>query len=161
MIISNIPDLYLQYDEQLSLLRVEWASGADARTLRQSAEQFLVLNRGLGVRNLLFNMNAFPDISVYDQVWLGVHWMPGITKLPLERVVLVNHPRRVHNQLAIDSLLAMFRSIIRFDIQYFPQPEAGMKWLGDFSERLPEMQAEWDAVYGPGPAVVPARLEPR
>ena len=152
VIISNIPDLSLQHDEQMNLLRIEWASGADTRTLRQSAEQLLALNRELGARNLLLNMNTFPDISVYDQVWLGTSWMPDIVKLPLERVVLVNHRRRVHNQLAIDSLLAMFRSIIRFDIQYFPQPEPGLQWLADYSTRLPELQAEWDAVYGPMPS---------
>ncbi|MGY3088438.1 hypothetical protein ACVWYF_001471 [Hymenobacter sp. UYAg731] len=144
----------MQFDEQLSLLRIEWASGADTRTLRQSAGQLLALDRELGVRNFLLNMNTFPDISVYDQVWLGVSWMPGIMKLPLERVVLVNHRHRVHNQLAIDSLLGMFRSIIKFDIQYFPHPEAGLEWMTDHSARLPEIQAEWDAVFGPGP--VPA-----
>lgn len=158
VIISNIPDFSLQYDEQLSLLRIEWAAGVDTRTLRQSAEQLLTLDRELGVRNFLLNMNTFPDISVYDQVWLGVNWMPGLVKLPMERVVLVNHRRRVHNQLAIDSLLAMFRSIIKFDIQYFPQPEPGLEWLTDHSVRLPEIQAEWDAVYGPGLAVAPAYL---
>jgi hypothetical protein len=45
----------------------------------------------------------------------------------------------------------MFRSIIKFDIQYFPQPEPGLKWLADYSARLPELQAEWDAVFGAGP----------
>ncbi len=143
----------MQYDEQLSLLRIEWASGADTRTLRQSAEQLLALQRELNVRHLLFNMNTFPDISVYDQVWLGVNWMPGIMKLPLERVVLVNHRRRVHNQLAIDSLLAMFRGIIRFDVQYFPQSESGLQWLSNHAARLPELLAEWQAVHGSLPAV--------
>jgi len=52
----------LQYDEQMNLLRIEWASGADTRTLRQSAEQLLALDRELGARNLLLNMNTFPDI---------------------------------------------------------------------------------------------------
>lgn len=159
MIINNIPDLSLQYDEQLSLLRAEWASGRDARTFRQSAAQLLDLNRELDVRNLLLNMNSFPDISVYDQVWLGVHWMPGIVQLPLQRVVLVNHRRRVHNQLAIDSLLAMFRSIIKFDVQYFSQSEPGMQWLADHSARLPEVQAEWAAVHGPAPVAPAGRLE--
>ena len=161
VIISNIPDLSLQYDEQMNLLRIEWVSGADTRTLRQSAAQLLALNRELGARNLLLNMNTFPDISVYDQVWLGASWMPDIVKLPLERVVLINHRRRVHNQLAIDSLLAMFRSIIKFDIQYFPQPEPGLQWLADYSARLPELQAEWDAVYGPMPLAPVGATHPR
>ena len=106
MIIATIPDLSLQYDEALGLLRVEWCSGQDMRTFRASATQLLLLLRQLDVRNMLLEMNTFPDISVYDQVWLGTNWMPVLVKLPLERVVLAIHRRRVHNQLAIDSLLA-------------------------------------------------------
>lgn len=132
-----------------------------ARPLRKSAEQLLALGRELGARNLLLNMNTFPDISVYDQVWLGASWMPDIVKLPLERVVLVNHRCRVHNQLAISSLLAIFRSIIRFDIQYFPQPKPGLQWLADYSAGLPGLQAEWDAVHGPMPLAPVKATHPR
>lgn len=149
MLINNISDLSLQYDETLGLLRADWSSGADMRTFRTSAEQLLQLLRELGVRHLLLNMNTFPDISVYDQLWLGTHWMPVLVQLPLERVVLVNHRRRLHNQMAIDALIAMARPFIRFDIQYFPQPASGMHWLSDHSDRLPALLAEWDAVYGP------------
>ena len=104
MIITSVSDFSLQFDEELSLLRIEWASGDDTRTLRGSATQLLQLAQELGTRHWLLNMNTFPDISVYDQVWLGANFMPGIVQLPLERAVLVIHRRRVHNQLAIDAL---------------------------------------------------------
>ena len=149
MIITSIPDFSLQFDSELSLLRIEWASGDDTRDLRDSAKKLLVLDRELAVRNLLINMNTFPDISVYDQVWLGMHWMPGIVKLPLERVVIINNRHRVHNQLAIDSMIALVRPFIKFDIQFFPQAASGMRWLSDFSPRLPEIMAEWSRVFAP------------
>ena len=149
MIITNISDFSLQFDEELSLLRIEWASGNDMRTFRASAEQLLMLSQRLQVRRLLLNMNTLPDISVYDQVWLGAHWIPILAKSTLERVVLVNHRRRVHNQLAIESLLAQMLPSIRFDIQYFPQSGPGLHWLSDYSDRLPALLAEWDAVHGP------------
>ncbi|ALW84391.1 hypothetical protein AUC43_04375 [Hymenobacter sedentarius] len=149
MIDNTIPDLSVQHDEALSLLRVEWASGEDIRTFRKSAEQLLELARRLEVRHMLLDMNSFPDISVYDQVWLGINWMPGLVKLPLERVVLAINRRRVHNQLAIDSLIAMSRPFIKFDIQYFLTATPGLHWLCDFSDRLPALLAEWRAVYGP------------
>lgn len=155
MIIANISDFSLQFDEELSLLRIEWASGDDTRTLRGSATQLLQLAQELGSRHWLLNMNTFPDISVYDQVWLGANWMPGVVKLPLERVVLVNHRRRVHNQLAIDSLISMARPFIGFDIQFFSQAESGLQWLSDRSPRLPALLAEWDAWHGPA---APGRL---
>lgn len=150
VIITTIPDLSLQHDEVLGLLRVEWASGQDMRTFRTSAEQFLGLARELGVRHILLDMNTFPDISVYDQVWLGVNWMPPITKLPLERVVLAISRRRVHNQLALDSLIAMSRPFIKFDIQFFSSVVPGMHWICDYSSRLPDLLKEWDAVHGLG-----------
>ena len=155
MIITSITDLSLQYDEPLGLLRVEWASGTDMRTFRASAEQLLQLSQRLAVRHLLLNMNTFPDISVYDQLWLGAHWLPGVVQLTLERVVLVIHRRRVHNQLALDSLIAMARPFIRFDIQYFPQPGPGLHWLSDYSDRLPVLLAEWDALHGAPAAPAP------
>ena len=148
MIISPIPDLSLQYDEALSLLRIEWSAGEDMRTFRASAEQLLQVVDHLAVRHLLLDMNTFPDISVYDQVWLGTHWMPTVVKLPLERVVLVMHRRRVHNQLAIDSLIALSRPFIRFDIQFFAATVPGLHWITDYSERLPALLAEWNVLHG-------------
>lgn len=160
MIITSIPDFSLQYDEELSLLRVEWATGNDMRNIRASALQLLRLNQELGMRNLLLNMNTFPDISVYDQMWLGTHWMPGVVKLPLERVVIINNRHRIHNQLAIESMLALVRPFIRFDIQFFPNASSGMRWLSDFSPRLPEVIAEWDAVHAPVAEVVLTSMPP-
>ena len=149
MIITNISDLSLQYDEALGLLRVEWAAGQDMRTFRTSAEQLLQLTQRLDVRSMLLDINSFPDISVYDQVWLGAHWMPVLVKLPLERVVLAINRRRVHNQLAVDSLIALSRPFIKFDIQFFLTALPGLHWLCDYSGRLPVLLAEWSAVHGP------------
>ena len=161
VIITSIPDLSLQYDEALSLLRVEWAAGQDMRTFRLSAEQLQRLARQLMVRNILLEMNTFPDISVYDQVWMGANWMPTMVQQPLERLVLVIHPRRVHNQLAIDSLLGISRPSIKFDIQFFSTTVPGLHWLSNYSERIPALLAEWLAVHGPsGPAGPGSLAEP-
>ena len=160
MIITTISDLSVQYDEALGLLRVEWSSGQDMRTFRASAEQLLQLARQLAVRHMLLEMNTFPDISVYDQVWLGVNWMPVLVKLPLERVVLAINRRRVHNQLAIDSLIAMSRPFIKFDIQFFSTAIPGLYWLSDYSDRMPALLAEWNAVHGPGLPAAGGLAEP-
>ena len=127
--------------------------------LRTSTNQLFEWCRTTKTRRWLLNMDTFPDISVYDQIWLGTHWLPNLMQLPLERVVVVNHRRRVHNQLAIEALLAVARPFIKFDIQYFPKTEAGLHWLSDYSDRLPALLAEWDAVHGP--AEVPPAAEQR
>ena len=146
---NHHPSLRMQYDEALALLRAEWVPGGPPQQYQAALIQLLRAAQVRTVRHCFLDMPDMPDISVYDQVWLGANWMPAIVKLPLERVVLAIHRRRVHNQLAIDSLLAMFRGFIRFDIQYFPQPQPGMQWLSDHSERLPALLAKWEAVYGP------------
>lgn len=162
MIITTISDLSLQYAAALGLLRVEWASGEDMRTFRTSAKQLLQLAERLGIRHILLDINTFPDISVYDQVWLGVHWMPVLVKLPLERMVLAINRRRVHNQMAVDSLLAMSGPFIKFDIQFFPTAVPGLHWLSDYSPRMPTLLAEWAAVHGAGlPPAPNALFEPK
>ena len=131
------------------------------RSFRSSAEQLLHQGQALGVRHMLLNMNTLPDISVYDQVWLGLQWTTRLLEMPLERVVLVNHRRRVHNQLAIESLIAMVRPLIRFDIQYFPQVAPGLHWLSDYSPRIAALLAEWDAWHGLAPLPATGVNEPR
>ena len=134
------------------------------RTFRAGAEQLLTIAQARAVRHLLLDMNTYPDISVYDQVWLSAHWMPALVQLPLERVVLTIGRRRVHNQLALDSLIALSRPFIKFDIQFFPAAVPGLHWLCDYSNRLPALLTEWDAVHGPSPdrvAVPPAFYRPR
>ncbi|HEX8659692.1 MAG TPA: hypothetical protein VF690_19270 [Hymenobacter sp.] len=147
MMINTIPALSLQYDSALALLRAEWIAGEDMRMFRTSAEQLLGLTQRLGVRHLLLDMNSVPDISVYDQLWLGAHWTPILLSLPLDRLVLVINRWRVHNQLAVDSLIALARPFIKFDIQFFSVVVPGLHWLSDYSSQLPALLAEWDAVH--------------
>lgn len=149
MLLHHLPDFHLQYDQALGLLRLEWAAGADTRTLRASAANLLVLARHQATRHLLLNMNTVPDLSTEDELWLGQHWMPGIVQLPLERLVLVIDSSQVHNQLAIEALHDLVLPHIRFDAQYFTDSKAALHWLTDDSPRLPALLAEWDAQHQP------------
>ncbi len=153
MIISHIPDFRLQHDLALGLLRLEWVSGADTRTLHASAGQLLRLAHGLAIRHLLLDMNTVPDLSVEHQLWLGAHWMPGVVALPLQHLVLVIDQNRVHNQLAIDALHDLVQPAIRFESHYFSDPESALRWLTDGSDRLPALLAEWSA----RPALIPEK----
>lgn len=145
MIISSIADFCLQYDEALGLLRLEWISENGTRTLRTSAAQLLGLARQLAVRVLLLDMNTVPNISVDDELWLGVHWMPGIVQLPLQHLVLAIDGSRVHNQLAIDALHDLVQPTIRFESHYFSDSDSAMHWLTEGTGRLPALLAEWNA----------------
>lgn len=151
LIFRHISDVCLQYDEELGVLRLEWVASTDTSRLRKSAEELMLLLQTLAVRHLLLDMDSMPDLPVADQEWLGRQWMPCLVALPLERLVLVIDTGRVHNQLAIDALHDLIQPAIRFDSQYFSDPESAMDWLTEGSDRLPALEAEWAAQRAPTP----------
>lgn len=148
MLFRNIKGLNIQHDEALSLLRVEWVGGRQLTYLRPSLVQLQLLARQLQVSHVLLHLDALPDLPVFDQIWLGTHWMPTVLQLPLQQVVVVLHSARVYNLHAIETLLLAFRLFIKFDVQFFTQLLPGLQWLTNHSPRLPELLAEWQEGFG-------------
>ena len=147
MLFHHIPNFCLQYDQVLSVLRLEWVAYSDPLQLRASASELLTLLQELVVRNLLLDMNSVPNLPLADQLWLGDHWMPALVALPLERLVLIIDSDQIHNQLAIDMLHDLVQPSIRFESQYFADMESALDWTTDSSPRLPALRAEWAARY--------------
>ena len=147
MLSHHLPTFCLQYDSELSVLRLEWVPRSDARQLRSSASQLLVLLQELAVGQLLLDMNSVPNLPLADQLWLGDHWMPALVALPLKRLILVISTTQIHNQLAIDALHDLVKPSIRFESQYFADMESALDWATDSSPRLPALHAEWAARY--------------
>ena len=145
LILNSIPDFRLQHDAVLGLLRLEWISEADTATLRSSAEALLGLARQLPVRILLIDMNTVPNISVEDELWLGLNWMPGIVQLPLHHLILAIDITQLHNQLAIDALHDLVQPAIRFESHYFSDADSALHWVCEGTGRLPALLAEWHA----------------
>jgi len=147
VLFHHIPNFCLQYDQVLSVLRLEWVAYSDPMQLRASASELLTLLQELVVRNLLLDMNSVPNLPLADQLWLGDHWMPALVALPLERLVLIIDSDQIHNQLAIDMLHDLVQPSIRFESQYFADMESALDWTTNSSPRLPSLRAEWAARY--------------
>ncbi len=137
------PNICLQHDPELSVLRLEWVPRSDSRQLRASAGQLLTLARELAVHQLLLDMNTIPNLPLDDQLWLGDHWMPALVDLPLDRLILVISSSQVHNQLAIDALYELVKHTMRFEAHYFADMESALDWATDGSPRLAALHAEW------------------
>jgi hypothetical protein len=149
MIIVDIKEFNIQYDEPLRLLRVEWAGGLEMRRLRPALEQLRQLAYRLQPTHALLALNDLPDISAYDQIWLGSQWLPKAERLALRQAVVVLDTKQVYNQQAIETLLGFGRHQPQLDFQFFRQAAAGMQWLANDSVRLPVVFSEWVASYGP------------
>ncbi|AWM33850.1 hypothetical protein [Hymenobacter nivis] len=161
MIINEIGELLMQYSEPLSLLRINWAAGRDMSQFRGALTQAQAVAQRLGVRRCLFELDALPDISAYDQAWLAIQWIPGLLQLPLQQVVIMLSPRRIYNHQAVENLLLVGRPFIKFDVQFFSHPVAGLRWLTEYSPLVPELLAEWDEAFGPTPPPPGGVQEPR
>ena len=157
MLFDYHPSLRMQYDEELALLRAEWVPGAPPQQYQAALTHLLRTAQSRVVRHCFLDMANMPDISVYDQIWMSLHWVPGMVTLPLERVVFNIGPRQAYNQLAVESLIALARTFIRFDIQFFSQPRAALGWLSNDAPRLAGLLAEWDAGWS---SVAPAASAP-
>ncbi|RZL13577.1 MAG: hypothetical protein EOO62_07745, partial [Hymenobacter sp.] len=105
MIITDIKEFKIQYDEPLRFLRVEWAAGRDMRRLRAALEQLSQVAIRLQVTHGLLAVDTLPDISAYDQIWLGSQWLPKMAGLSLTQAVIVLSSGKVYNQQAIETLL--------------------------------------------------------
>lgn len=153
MIIFCVKELRVQYDEELDTVRAAWVGGRNMRGFREAFSKLQKLVAQLKVGRVLLDLNALPDISVYDQLWLSTVFMPAVLLLPLRQAVIVLSPQNVYNHQVVEGLLLAVQLLIRFDVQFFAQPESGMSWLTGYSARLPALQWEWDQP--PGPATPP------
>lgn len=131
------------------------------RHFQQAFTQLRDIMQQLGVARIVLELNAMPDIPVYDQMWMSTHFMPGLLKLPLQVVVVVLSARRVYNQHVVEGVLAAAALHIKFDVQFFTQPEAAMAWLTEDSPRLPLLLREWAGSYGAPASFSDEVAEPR
>lgn len=149
MIITHIKEFAIQHDEALSLLRIEWIGGQNMTHFREAFRQLKQLANKLQVTKALLELDALPDISAYDQLWLATSWLPRLQQLPLQQVVIVLSSEQVYNSQAIEMLLTTDKVTFKFDIQFFTESSPAMHWLADESPRLPALLAAWRTAYGP------------
>jgi hypothetical protein len=161
MIISSIAELCVQFDKPLNLVRVAWVAGRNMRYFQQAFTQLRGVITQLGPGRIVLDLNAMPDIPVYDQIWLSTTFMPALLKLPLKQVVVVLSARRIYNQQVVEGVLAASAMNIRFDVQFFAQPEAALSWLTDDSPRLSALLHEWANSCGATTQIIDEVAEPR
>lgn len=143
------------------MVRVSWVGGRNMRGFREAFAKLQKLLDRRCVGCMLLDLNALPEIPVYDQLWLSTVFVPAMLTLPLRRVVIALSPKQVYNHQVIEGLLLAVHLLIRFDVQFFAQPEPGMQWLNDYSPRLPALQWEWSQQPGPTPSKTDEVAEPR
>lgn len=148
MIIKTIEEFCIQNNESLNVARVAWVGGRNMRHFQRAFTQLQRLLTHIGVGRVVLDLNALPDVPVYDQLWLSTSFMPALVKLPLRQMVVVLTGQRIYNQHVLEGLLAAVAKTIPFDVQFFANAEAAMAWLTDDSAQLPTLFTEWSSGCG-------------
>lgn len=160
MIIKSIEEFCIQNSEPLNVARVAWVGGRNMRHFQRAFMQLQRVLTHIGVGRVVLDLNALPDVPVYDQLWLSTSFMPALMKLPLRQMVVVLTGQRIYNQHVLEGLLAAVAKTIPFDVQFFANAEAAMAWLTDDSSQLPGLLTEWASGCGIGHNAISEAAEP-
>lgn len=143
MLLPPVDALHVQHDQARRLLRFQWL---DSMNLRLRAG--LVYGRDLVVAHkpahILVDFNGLPQLTVQEELWMSVNWLPAIAAQPIRMVALVySDVGHLHNQMAAETLLWLGRHLIGFQYQVFHDVPAALFWLTNSDEAVEQLQAEW------------------
>ena len=157
MLFSRFDALQVQHDAGRRLLRFQWLDPAN-HYLRPALEHGRDLVVTHQPTHVLMDFHGLPPVSLADELWASVHWLPRIAAQPLQSVALVLRSEHLHNQLVIEATLWACRHLVRFELQVFEHVPAALDWLlqGDDAAAR-HLQAEWEAgVAAPRAAALPS-----
>ena len=147
MLLHDRPELHIQYDSEAHLLRTCWTGRTPTECLRATAGLLVALAQRHQARCYLLDLKPLNDITVYDQIWLSTHWVAQMPDLSLRRVAVLLNERHLHNQMAVESVVASGRAHFPFEVQLFSESRSALRWLTDDSARVPSLLAEWNATF--------------
>lgn len=156
MILPQVDQLLVQYDVVFRLMRFQWLD-ATRLHVRPALRHGRTLMREHRPTHVLVDMRGMPDLSIEDQLWMTVNWLPVVTSYGLRQVALVLPPT-LHNQMAIEALLWAGRHLLRFDLQFFPDELSALDWLLNGAPALAALQEEWQHAYATSQALAAHNL---
>jgi hypothetical protein len=127
------------------LLRWKWAStdSGPNEQFYQSFEKIVTLSRDHQATQWLADISAMPPVGIDEQQWLSESWIMQFVLLGVKKVAVIE-PSSLHNQLAIESVLADGRRYVQADVQYFPDTESALDWLTwSDTQAIQELEQEW------------------
>lgn len=131
------------YDTDLRLLRWQWIGSFNDIAFREALQQLLELARNLHPYRCLVDTSSLPAVSLATQQWLSDEWLPHYQKLHIQMLAVLL-PSNLHNQLALESMVADARPAVRCDMQYFTDELAALDWLALTDEEYAaRLQQQW------------------
>ncbi|TGE19639.1 hypothetical protein [Hymenobacter elongatus] len=112
---------------------------------RPALKHIVDLVQDCQVHHCLLDLHGLPDISIEDQVWLTINWLPRILRQYARQVALVLPAAHHYNQMVVEGLLKIGRPFITFEVQFFSDTHAALDWLTNSTEQVDKLEQEWSA----------------
>lgn len=151
--IRVLDSLYVQVHSGLSLLRWEWRGPMSLPRFQVAFNQLLAYSLRYKVQRWLADTASMPPVGNSEQTWFSDEWLPQAEQqglgLGLKSFALVL-PTNLHNQLALESMLADGRRYWSIDVQFFSDTTTALDWLTKSSAVITALEDEWRAAHTTG-----------
>lgn len=143
--VYRFSDVTALYDTDLRLLRWQWVGSFSDEVFQEAMQQLVQLTQHLHPYRWLADTSSLPAVSPATQQWLSSEWLPNYQKLHIQMLAVLL-PSDLHNQLALENLVATARPAARCDMQYFSDALAALDWLALLDEEYAaRLQRQWRA----------------
>lgn len=146
--ICVLDSLYLQIHPDSSLLRWEWRGIMSPLRFQVAFNHLLAYSVRYRVQRWMADTAAMPPVGSSEQAWFSDEWLPQANNqgLALKNFALVL-PANLHNQLALESMLADGRRYWSINVQFFSDTTTALDWLTNSSAVLYALEGEWQAAH--------------
>ena len=139
----RLPCITALYDTNLRLLCWQWIGSFNDAEFQHSLLQLLQLTQHLHPYRWMADVSVLPAVSPAMQQWLSNEWLPHYRKLHIQMLAILL-PSDLHNQLALENLVADANPSARCDMQYFSDALAALDWLTLMDEDYTaQLQQQW------------------
>lgn len=145
--VSVFGSVRVQVSLQGQLVRWKWQESDSYELFYHSFEKIVAVSHDHNATQWLADISTMPPIGISEQLWLSETWLAQFALLGVKQLAVIE-PRNLHNQLAIESVLADGRRHTSTDVQFFPDVASALDWLTWADEcAMHTLEQEWQNAF--------------
>lgn len=131
MIYLDTPYVFVEWDEDLKCVRIQWRGFAYGAEFRDAHEKVLEALRDHNGLKLLADARGMKAVSPEDHAWMNDNWLPRSKALGIMQSALVQ-PKSALGQMSLHRIVAGAASVLPLppgETVHFDDMEAAEKWI--------------------------------
>jgi hypothetical protein len=144
--ILNFHAIQVQYAPEVSLLRFQYRQPTTELAInRKSLNAVAQLIEQNTISEGLIDLRGRPRISPEQQLWVATNWLPRVSVPAIQHVAFIMSKTGLYNQMVIEAMHYAARHFIRYEVQFFSEPDSALDWLLSFQDSTAQarLELEW------------------